>query len=908
MRILASGVLFAVAYFGQQSAAQPTSTSEASGSTPAANSSVPALPADEVVSLPISKVVSYPPNIPCKPGTYIVELEENAGFNSFSSVTSSFSSIPQVKVDRQYTNIFNGFSITANSSFDPAQLASIPGIKRVWPAAYRSTPFEPSAQNITFPFLHQQTGVARVIQELGFTGKGIKIGIVDSGVDYNHPELGNCWKTPGCPWQYGYDFIGDKFNSNTPNPIIAPGPVPMDCSGHGTHVSGIIGARGPKVQGVATGATLGMYRVFSCPVDGRTMTSDDIILSGIEAAFKDGHNIISLSLGGGGWPEDPLSVACSKIAAKGVVVVVANGNNGNSGLYTAGSPAVGRGVISVGSVDNWNNTGNAAIITTSKGSMPVQFGSVSQNVTFVFEQDVPLVVPLDSTNSTLGCAALNVSLAGKIALFPRGTCTFAQKAQNAQNAGAIGVLISNNVDGTLAPTVGPPVTIPVVGINQADGQYIVDSLSKGSVTIRAPKYETIVLPGTNGGGMSSFSSYGPSPELDIAPLISAPGGNIFSTYPLKLGGYASLSGTSMSAPYISGTVALLKQARPELTAKQIREALITTARPITDAINGKKVHPYQSGAGLVNIYSAITSRAIISPPALALNDSNWGWLDKSAGFQPNFPTRWAMRTITITNTDRKKWARISFENLPAESISAHKADGTFAVKPRVWPETTANVDKSTLPQVYSPDLSLFDAVFPGQSRRITVFIVAPYGLKESDRWFYGGFLNFTLKWDGETRAPSNYVVPYAGYNGNYRKSDVLSVPSEGLPSITDMQGNAIANLTSYGATEAKPLAVNYRLEVPSRIVSLTLLDSRNKTLGYLPYGYYEYVIRNYEDPTLSTSGALVNGIVYNDTKATQQVRVPAGLYHVRLVALRPFGRAKVKADYQVWDSPVLSIA
>ncbi|KAJ2531808.1 hypothetical protein IWW43_003541 [Coemansia sp. RSA 1935] len=90
------------------------------------------------------------------------------------------------------------------------------------------------------------TGVAQAMQEFGLDGTGVKIGIVDTGVDYNHPELGACWKTEGCPWQFGEDFIGDKYDSSSDNPIIEPNDTPMDCDGHGTHVSGIIGARGPQ--------------------------------------------------------------------------------------------------------------------------------------------------------------------------------------------------------------------------------------------------------------------------------------------------------------------------------------------------------------------------------------------------------------------------------------------------------------------------------------------------------------------------------------------------------------------------------------------------------------------------------------------------------------------------------------
>ncbi|KAJ1932390.1 hypothetical protein FBU59_006386, partial [Linderina macrospora] len=358
--------------------------------------------------------------------------------------------------------LFNGFSVNADENFDPHKLAVLPGVKRVWPVKLRTLPFQRGTANFTYPYMHYATGVNKVVQNLGFTGKGVKIGIVDSGVDFNHPELGNCWKTPGCMWQYGADFVGDDYDSKSPHAVINPLPRPMDCMGHGTHVAGIIAAQGPRITGVAPDATMGMYRVFSCPKNGHNPSSDDIILSAVEAAYKDGHDILSLSLGGGGWPEDPLAVACSNLVKKGVIVVAANGNEGSSGLFTAGSPALGRGIISVGSVDNWNNTGSAISISTKDGERSVMSSTPgNEDVAFVFEKDTPLAAVKDDSGSNLGCSKTTQSLSGKIALIKRGVCTFDTKAANAQAAGAIGVIIYNNVEGMLSPSVtDPTINIP----------------------------------------------------------------------------------------------------------------------------------------------------------------------------------------------------------------------------------------------------------------------------------------------------------------------------------------------------------------------------------------------------------------------------------------------------------------
>ncbi|KAJ2392773.1 hypothetical protein GGI05_002586, partial [Coemansia sp. RSA 2603] len=412
------------------------------------------------------KIVTYPANVRTKPGSFIVEFDENIHAANANAFISGIEAIPDATVSNQFTSIFNGFAVSTSSDTNPLQLAKIRGVKRVWPVRFHDLSYNVSEINSTSPFLHRMTGVERAMKELKLDGTGIKIGIVDSGVDYNHPELGACWKTPGCPWQYGADFIGDKYDYTSDNPIIEPNPTPMDCDGHGTHVSGIIGARGPAVHGVAPGATLGMYRVFSCPVDGSVSASDDILLQGIEAAYNDGHDIISLSLGGGGWPEDPLSVACTKIASKGVVVVAANGNDGSNGLFTAGAPAVGRGVISVGSVNNWNITGAVATITTTSGSRAVYIAtSDPDDHPFNFPVGVTVVAPLDKTGSDLGCAAFSTDLKDKVALVKRGVCSFSQKAQYAFDAGAVGLLVYNNVDGVITPATNPPVGIPVAMVS-----------------------------------------------------------------------------------------------------------------------------------------------------------------------------------------------------------------------------------------------------------------------------------------------------------------------------------------------------------------------------------------------------------------------------------------------------------
>ncbi|KAJ2387532.1 hypothetical protein H4S02_003320 [Coemansia sp. RSA 2611] len=860
------------------------------------------LAALSAVGVDAGRLITYPPHISTKRGSYIVEFERHIPHTH----VDKFHAMSDIVVDNHYTKAFNGISVSANShTFDPLQLARFEGVNRVWPVRFYRPAVNLSSLNASADlYLHHVTGVERALTELGLNGTGVSIGIVDSGVDYMHPELGGCWKTPGCPWQHGEDLVGDKYDPASADPIIEPNPTPMDCDGHGTHVSGILAGRGPHVHGVAPGATFGMYRIFSCPVGGQQVqASDALIIKGIEAAFQNGHDIISLSLGSGSWAEDPLSIICAQAVEQGVVVVAAAGNDGMGGLYTASAPSVGAGVISVGSVDNWNITALSGTVTSSQGTQSIVLSpSNSDKYPFDFDSDTPLALPSSDNSNILGCAKYTTDMTGKIALVERGVCRFDAKLKNAYEAGAVGVLCYNNVPGYFAATLSQSMPIPIAGTTNEYGAYIASALAAGNVTIKAPKDNFGLFAAATGGQVSEFSSIGPSPELAMVPLISAPGGNILSTYPRKLGSYASESGTSMATPYISGTVALLKQARPDLSVNGITRLLVASGKPITHLRTGLKASPFESGAGLVNIYDAITSRAELDPPTLSINDSKVGPITGHAEFESLGTVRWAARTISIRNTDSKKSMRVSLDNKVANSLSSMLANGSYAYTPRIWPaDGVSKPATDTLPRVHSLDADKL--VAPGQSCSVTVFVVAPTGLKDSEHWYYSGFLEFTLQWDGE-QTSSAYVVPYGGYNGNYSAQDVLSPPSEGLPAFVDIEsGNPIEDLSTLVIGTNETVALVYGLAIPSRRVDITYVDSASgKTVGNPPDGNIQYSERSCPQCSIPFHSIVLSKFASVAGNRSEPSEVPAGKYHIHLKALRPFGDIDNDDDYQTWDS------
>ncbi|KAF9293141.1 hypothetical protein BGZ88_005732 [Linnemannia elongata] len=234
------------------------------------------------------------------PNKYIIEYHD--GYSHADARNALNSRKIDYKVRNEY-DVFNGAAISVNSKHDGRAIASLPGVKNVWPITLHSIPkIQKSTVKATDPeavSLHHMTGVDIVHRKLKLTGKGVKVGIIDTGVDYKHPAFAAKGATEGCfsrygkdcRVKYGWDFVGDAYTgSNEPKPDSDP----MDCQGHGSHVAGIVGGNalniktGPKPAtpwvGVAPEVTFGAYRIFGCAGNAGT----DVIMAAMEMAFNDG--------------------------------------------------------------------------------------------------------------------------------------------------------------------------------------------------------------------------------------------------------------------------------------------------------------------------------------------------------------------------------------------------------------------------------------------------------------------------------------------------------------------------------------------------------------------------------------------------------------------------------------------
>ncbi|KAI7893941.1 peptidase S8/S53 domain-containing protein, partial [Mucor mucedo] len=481
--------------------------------------------------------------------TFVIEFDRPV-----SSVASKRNALFKRSIFYEQLNVYN-ISYQIRHEYDVINAVSIQfktpgdssvffekalGVKRAWPVNTVSKPAVFLTDNkdndsVSSLFgLYNATGITRVRDELGITGKGIKVGIIDTGVDYMHPALGGCFG-PNCRVAYGYDFVGDAYTGEN---MPIPDDDPRDtCNGHGTHVTGIIGAKddASKFTGIAPQVTFGAYRIFGC----EGSSTDDVIMKAMEKAYMDGMDIINLSLGDVGWPESPASLLADALALKGMIVCAAAGNEGEKGIFEVGSPSLGRHALSIASVDNTHVLSH----TFKIGDLTVGYTTASGAI---FNLTSASIVSASTgfLNDRDGCDPLTVDVTGKVVLMNRGGCMFTQKILNAQDAGAIGVIIYNNHPGPVTPAVpGNSVSIDFGGISKEDGYNLFHYLmTQGEKQVQAEFLEQdLSFPIPTAGSISSFSSWGLGPDLSLKPDISAPGGQIYSTYPVDLGRYATLS-------------------------------------------------------------------------------------------------------------------------------------------------------------------------------------------------------------------------------------------------------------------------------------------------------------------------------------------------------------------------------
>lgn len=650
-------------------------------------------------------------------------------------------------VQRDFRTLWNGVTVRADTA-EIAQIRALRTVTAVYPVALIE---QPDTEAIT-PQLSTalaMTGADAAHAELGLTGDGLSVAIIDTGIDYNHPDLGGDGDATTTLLAdpetremdhprigHGWDYVGDDFDASVAGAEPDPNPDPMDPHGHGTHVAGIAGAdqegREEGATGVAPGITFGAYKVFGLAGP----TTADVIVEALEDAYVDGMDAVNMSIGASlVWGQEyPTTAVSNELVAQGVVVVNSAGNDAALGAWSLSAPANAHDIISVASADN--TFFDAHVFEVEQLEDVIPFSEMSGAELPPTEGESEEVVWLGRACVDTEGDDLLDDPDGKVALIVRGECTFAEKYLAAADAGATGVVIHNDVAGQFAGTIGDDGVDGVwsVGISASDGEALVELIEEDESVVLGFSDDTAVLPNPTGGLISSFSSYGQDIELAFGPTVTAPGGLITSTWPLDLGGYATISGTSMSAPHVAGTVALLLEAEPDLDPFDVRDRLQNTAEPAVWSLNpgsGILDHSFRQGAGMVRIDRAVTAEQRVVPGQIALADADV-----------------TTTALTISN------------------------EGDRSVRYDVSHTSALDLGVST----YTPDFFLASAPFdapssvnipPGQTRQVQVTIATPEtGIPNLQ---YGGYI--VLEPNRADAAPLR--VPYSGYDGDYAGDTAL---------------------------------------------------------------------------------------------------------------------------------------
>src|SRR5438105_3312247 len=470
-------------------------------------------------------------------------------------------------------------------------------------------------------------------------GAGIKIGDIDTGIDETHPFFDPAaFSYPsGFPKCDAADSATHKANQNcehvSPKVIVAKvfnnklnqnGFDAAAVQDHGTHTAGIAagvtgqtavvqGVSIDDMSGIAPGAWLGNYNVF--PGDVSNARSEDI-LNAVDAAIADGMDVLNLSLGGGyHGNNDLLAIGLDNAVEAGVTVAVAAGNSGPGG-GTVESPGRARNVITVGASTNQHFVGQPFTYPagggTTVGAAVGDFDPLPGNSFNLFD------------TASDGCTSVPAGASGDLAIINRGNCTFSQKVANAKTAGAIAVLIVNNVAGdpiAMARTAGFDDDLPAVMIGLNEGAAL--RASGATTALAEATFQEFIT--ANKDILAGFSSQGPTAvNFDVKPDLTSVGVNVLSsitcvgkpaTCPGDGTGWAFFSGTSMSTPHIAGSAAVLRDLHNDWSPAQIKSALVNRADLVVkDAKTGiHDIGPTAQGAGRENLSVAADGTTWLSP-------------------------------------------------------------------------------------------------------------------------------------------------------------------------------------------------------------------------------------------------------------------------------------------------------
>ncbi|KAI9602133.1 hypothetical protein KEM48_000160 [Puccinia striiformis f. sp. tritici PST-130] len=732
---------------------------------------------------------------------------------------------------------------------------------------------------------HLQTNIS-MLHNRGIYGKGIKVALGDSGIDCTHPAFGGRFG-PGKKIAFGRSFVENDDAQSAKNKGAISNPC-SDCSRHGTHTAGIIGAAdvGYGFQGVAPNVTLGMYPFGCGPGPGST---DDVVIQALLQAQIDGADIISLSMGSpGGWSygEELLKVVDNLVENKGILVFVSAGNEGTDGLFSASSPASSRAAIAVGSVDSsspmarsFNDSSGKELTYYKNQVLPDATYPVYFTSTDLLNED-DCCSPLPSTTPDLSKFIVFIKI---------GSCFISEKVQHAREKGAKLVFLymkSRVIVSMHSEVLGAT----MAGVSLEDAQYIAAEAKKDPTGFHlvfntAGRRTFVLQPGLE----SPFSQFGPNYDFKSPePAISGIGGNVVSTYPMVDGAYSSLSGTSMSAPQLAGIAALVLSHRGKkgFDGYSMRDRLTTSSRIINYSSEAHKPHR----GGLINAWCAVMANTIVPNATLALLDT------------PSFK---ADQQITISNTGNKA-VQYRLTHLPAVSVKTFATHEKFN-RPDVTPDTEGKEATAVMtPQVFK--------LLPGAKQVVKIHFTAPK-ISNQDLTVYSGYIVMT----GDVECES-HNVPYYGVVGSLKDQEIidrgpidpssnfnypfLAFPSAELTEQAEESSLSLQFRAVFGSpiTRVDVIAANAN-PLPSKTSKASDFGKSfggAKIIGMVPAAEFLGLARSPLNDYYNTiwDGTIVTSSNINETPTF----LPNGKYRLLIRAFRVNGRQEVESDFDFWVS------
>ena len=529
---------------------------------------------------------------------------------------------PKASVTGEFDIALNAVAVKLNGTA-LGTIASAPMVQRA------------ELQGIYRPAAHDDPDLALINAAGGWgpgggaaAGAGVKVAIIDSGIDTSHPCFGG-GKNGGTNAKV---IVAKVFNNNAKN----KGYGTADENGHGTHVAGTVACNlhTPAVtdgvaidyapSGVAPAALLGNYAVFPADVD--NARSEDI-LNALEAAYADGFDVANMSLGGGSHGiQDLLSDAVDDLDEAGMVVAVAAGNSG-PGVNTIESPglaprALTAGGITVGHFLATPITAGGTVFNAASGDLPTVKSDLTKNLKVVADAAGPngLSTACNTNKPAAG------SLTDTIAVISRGVCTFSEKVRNAQDAGAVAAIVVNNTGGDpIAMGLGGIPNEPTIAaymVAQSDAAGI--KAKDGSSTTISATQDYVQTPNSN--LHYNSTSRGPTDvDFRVKPDVVAPAVNVLSSQPAGFCTvppcWAFYQGTSMATPHLAGMAAVLRGQHPTWSAAQIRSAIVNTAdQNVVKAASGSgalETNVNAIGAGRANLGSATNAKVALDPVSVS---------------------------------------------------------------------------------------------------------------------------------------------------------------------------------------------------------------------------------------------------------------------------------------------------